>query len=63
MGITYDIGNNQIAEYKLCKNCKNMPVFRDFIINEEAILENKTTEVEFTSHTSADTSPRREMIT
>ena len=40
MRITFDIGNDQIAEYTLCKNCKNMPIFRDFIVNQEVISEN-----------------------
>jgi hypothetical protein len=36
-------------------------VFNDFIITKEAILENKTTEVKFSSHTSADTSNTKEI--
>ena len=40
MKITFDIGDNQISEYTLCKNCENMPVFRDFILSKEIVTEN-----------------------
>ncbi len=64
MKITFDIGDNQISEYTLCKNCKNVPVFRDFILSKETIPENnKTAEVRFSHITSANTSPTKEMIT
>ncbi len=40
MKITFDMGNDQISEYTLCKNCKNVPVFRDFILSKETFTEN-----------------------
>ena len=47
--ITFDIGDNQISEYTLCKNCKNMPIFEDFILSKEILLENtKETGIEVT---------------
>ncbi len=47
MKITFDIGDDQIAEYTLCENCKNVPIFRDFILSKEILLENnQVTEIE-----------------
>lgn len=61
--ITFDIGFDQTAEYELCVNCKQMPVFRDFIVSEEILSEkNNTAEVKFSDRTSTDSSGL-EMIT
>ncbi len=59
--IVFDKGNNQTQIFELCKLCQEFEVFNDFIITKEAILENKTTEVKFSSHTSADTSNTKEI--
>jgi hypothetical protein len=45
--IVFDIGNEQIAEYLLCKNCKEIPIFKDFIISKEVLPDNtQVTEIE-----------------
>ena len=35
--ITFDIGDAQIEVYQLCKFCKELEVFRDFVMSEEYI--------------------------
>lgn len=42
--ITFDVGREQIAIYELCKNCKELSVFSENILNTEKIvpLPNKT---------------------
>ncbi len=61
--IVFDKGNNQTQIFELCNLCQEFEVFNDFIVTKEAILDHETAEVQFVDGTSADTSPRQEMIT
>ncbi len=37
--ITFDIGDAQMEVYQLCKFCKELDVFRDFILSKEVLSE------------------------
>ena len=37
---TFDIGFEKLAVYELCKNCKEIPNFRDYIVSEEILEKN-----------------------
>lgn len=33
--ITFDVGHGQIAVYELCKDCKELSVFSENVLNKE----------------------------